>query len=274
MVLSLSQKENEFGRLILEDFEVSQKKIRMQNKRPDFDAKKDLSSQPKYPEFIDTSASRKFEEILANEEKEEKKLAYESAQKKAASWCPLDHEHGPNCEKPPSLGCAGNHSAEIAIYEKSTPEKLLAIKTFKSVGNDLFKEGNYGQAAVEYRRGIVYLDYTFPETDEETEEADTLKVQLFLNLSICKEKLEDFHESITLAQRVLSMDKRNSKAYFRIGTAKLCLDDFEGAKLAFKTALEISPNDSAVISKLQEISRKEKIYAEKSKELAKKIITS
>ena len=52
-------------------------------------------------------------------------------------------------------GCAQDHQAEIAIYEKSTEEKTAGADRFREEGNEAFKKKNYGLAAVFYRKALV-----------------------------------------------------------------------------------------------------------------------
>ena len=44
--------------------------------------------------------------------------------REAAQWCTLDHEHGPNCRRPPT-GCSQDHQREWQILGMSEPSTTV-----------------------------------------------------------------------------------------------------------------------------------------------------
>ena len=76
-----------------------------------------------------------------------------------------------------AMGCNSDKSAEREIFELSTAKKLEAARAFKRRGTAFFGEGQFYRAAGMYRRMLVYFDYTFPDTEAEQAELDTLTEQ-------------------------------------------------------------------------------------------------
>jgi len=191
----------------------------------------------------------------------------------AATWCPLQHEHGPNCIRPRG-DCSHNHQKEIAIYERTTVEKIKAAKNFREAGNKLFKEQNYGLACVEYRKGLLQYDYTFPEGNEETKAVEDAKLSLFLNLAACKLHLDDFKEALNQCRQALSIDPNCAKALYRKGLSHMALFDYDDAKIALEEALEIEPSNKTIHSALHELREKMIEYNAKTKKMTNQMINN
>ena len=66
----------------------------------------------------------KHERTALELDRQEEEEVFERKKQEAAQWCTLDHEHGPNCRRPPS-SCSHDHQKEWQIYEKSTEETYI-----------------------------------------------------------------------------------------------------------------------------------------------------
>ncbi|CAD7976092.1 unnamed protein product [Amoebophrya sp. A25] len=200
-------------------------------------------------------------EKLASELEREEAIAY---WEKAASQ--------KDVPRPP--GCAHDHQKEIAIYEKPTEEKILAADRFREEGNKAFREENFGLAAVQYRKALLYFDYTFPETDELRSECDKVKLRVHLNMAACKTKLEDWREVLIQCRLALDVDANNVKAYYRRGVALTAQDQFEAAQDALNHAHKLEPQDTLVRQALAALRKKKSAYVAKTKSVAKAALSS
>lgn len=215
----------------------------------------------------------KHEETIKKLEREDEIADHKAKALDAASWCPLDHEHGPNCVRPKG-DCSHNHQKEIAIYERPTEDKIKAAKQFREAGNKLFKEQNYGLACVEYRKGLLQYDYTFPEGDEEILAVDQAKLALHLNLAACKIQLDDYNEALTNCRCALQIDPNSCKALYRRGIAQMGKLDFDEAKTSFLDALSVEPNNKTVHTALVELKDKIAEYDAKTRKVAEHVINA
>ena len=83
-------------------------------------------------------------------------------------------------------GC-GSHdkSAERRVNDMSMTEKLTHMGKFKEEGNSLYEEGQYARAAIKYKRSLIYFEYCFPESDEETKACDDIRLTCLSNSAAC-----------------------------------------------------------------------------------------
>jgi tetratricopeptide (TPR) repeat protein len=241
---NFKDKELEFVRLLLED--DNKRKAREQAKQ----------APPVLPKMTSDGVENAVKESEYDDELEKWKQAMNG------------NTHSEEC--PP--GCAGDHSAERAIFEKTNAEKLKAVTILKNEGNELFKTGEYAQACLSYRRGLVFLDYTFPESFEETQEFKTLEIALCMNLAAAKEKQFLFSEALIFAKRASQRDPGNPKAWFRIGTSFLGLDRYEDAEVSLKKALSLAPGDPGIQAQLRTLDVRKSEYAKREKEMARRIV--
>ncbi|CBZ53256.1 putative TPR domain-containing protein [Neospora caninum Liverpool] len=161
-------------------------------------------------------------------------------------------------------GCSHDHSKERQIYEKPTGEKIDAAERFRQEGNAAFREKNYGLAAVNYRKALLQFDYTFPDTDEEQERMDSVKLPCHLNLAACKLHQQDYDEVYIQCRLALEMDPKNVKAFYRRGLAHLQQDDFVKAKEDLMEALAQEPNSKEIRDALMLLREKIQRYQRRS----------
>ncbi|CAD7971213.1 unnamed protein product [Amoebophrya sp. A120] len=172
----------------------------------------------------------------------------------------------------PPGSCAHDHQKEIAIYEKPTEEKIAAADSFRVQGNEAFKEKNYGKASVFYRKALLYFDYSFPDTEEQEQELDRIKLAVHLNMAACKMQLEEWKEVLIQCNQALLIDPNSVKAYFRRASAYLATDNFENAEVAVSHAEKLEPGNADVRALRVRLVEKKKEYKAKGAEMAKKQI--
>ena len=212
----------------------------------------------------------KHEQTVKELDRQEKEQEYERKKREASQWCTLDHEHGPNCRRPPT-GCSQDHAREWQIYERSTEEKIAAAERFRQEGNEAYRKKNYGLAAVHYRKALLHFDYTFAETEELERQVDASKLPCLLNLAACKCQQEDWEEVLTQCRQALEINPRAVKAYYRMGLAYLARDQFDLAKDALVSAHEIEPKNPDVAAALKQLKKNMEDYKWRTRDVAKEM---
>jgi len=109
---------------------------------------------------------------------------------------------------------------------------------------------------------IIKSDGSF--NDEEKKSAKSIACAINSNLALTYFKQQDYSQCLTKADEVLTEDPKNVKALVRRGQAYMMLGDNDLAKMNFKEALELEPNN-ADVKKLMEANKK-RIKQEKEKE--------
>lgn len=142
-------------------------------------------------------------------------------------------------------------------WEMNNQEKIEAAARKKEEGNAAFKAGKYVRASKRYEKAVRFIEYDSSFSDEEKQQAKTLKNTCNLNDAACKLKLKDFKEAEKLCTKVLEGDGKNVKALYRRAQAYIQLVDLDLAEQDIKKALEIDPNNRDV--KLEYKILKEKV---------------
>ena len=101
-------------------------------------------------------------------------------------------------------------------WEMSDEEKQIEANKLKVEGNSLFKESKYNEAYHIYKEGFDYI------SDIDNNE---IKLNYYLNLSICANKINNWRESNEYSESALEIDQNNIKALYRKGIAESNLDN-------------------------------------------------
>ncbi|XP_048139351.1 peptidyl-prolyl cis-trans isomerase FKBP62-like isoform X2 [Rhodamnia argentea] len=152
---------------------------------------------------------------------------------------------------------------EKESWEMNNQEKIEAAARKKEEGNASFKAGKYERASRRYEKAARFIEYDSSFSDEEKQQARTLKISCNLNNAACKLKLRDFKEAEKLCTKVLEADSKNVKALYRRAQAHIQLVDLDLAEQDIKKALEIDPNN-------REVKLEYKILKEKVREYNKR----
>ncbi|CAE6964923.1 FKBP62 [Symbiodinium sp. CCMP2592] len=214
----------------------------------------------------------KHEKTVKELDRQEKEQEYQRKATEAAQWCTLDHEHGPNCKRPPT-SCSQDHQKEWQIYERSTEEKIAAAERFRQEGNEAYRKRNFGLAAVHYRKALLHFDYTFAETEDLQNQVDAVKLPCLLNLAACKCQQEDWDEVLTQCRQALEINPRAVKAHYRVGLAYLARDEFELAKDALTSAHEIEPSNPDIAAALKQLKKNMEDYKTRRRDVAKEMLS-
>eukprot|EP00931_Biecheleriopsis_adriatica_P034957 TRINITY_DN20156_c0_g1_i1.p1 TRINITY_DN20156_c0_g1~~TRINITY_DN20156_c0_g1_i1.p1 ORF type:complete len:381 (-),score=97.77 TRINITY_DN20156_c0_g1_i1:7-1149(-) len=262
-----------FAKKLCDEYDRRKEKERNLNVRkeekPKTDSKKNGDGISRTVTEIDYS---KHERTVKELDRQEKEQEYERKKNEASQWCTLDHEHGPNCRRPPT-SCSHDHQKEWQIYERSTEEKIQAADRFRQEGNEEYRRNNYGLASVHYRKALLQFDYTFAENEEEEKAVDAVKLPCLLNLAACKCQTEDWDEVLCQCRLALEINPRSVKAYYRSGLAHLARDHFDLAKDSLTSAYEIEPNNKEVLAALRQLKKNMDTYKVRRKDVAKEMLS-
>jgi len=172
-------------------------------------------------------------------------------------------------------GCRHHdRSAERKLMDMTTMEKIKACQEFNAQGNAFFEEGQYGRAALRYYKTLVYVEYVFPDTDEEDNLLEHVRFIANLNSAACKLKTRQYDEIKQHCAQALAFEPENTKAYYRRAVLNRIKDDFENAKADIKKALELSPNDFEVRREYCRLRSKMETYERRSKEIYQRMLKS
>ena len=168
--------------------------------------------------------------------------------------------------------CSQDHRKEIELYERPTDEKLIACSQFKVQGNEAYKQKSYSLAALFYRKGLLQLDYTFPDTPEQEAEFKDLEVSLHLNMCISKYYLEEYEECLNHAAQVLKHNPSNPKALYRKALVFHKKDKILESREITMKILSENPKNLEARELLAEIDKKADLYKTRQKQVFKAMI--
>ncbi|KAF9169532.1 Peptidyl-prolyl cis-trans isomerase D [Mortierella sp. AD011] len=161
-------------------------------------------------------------------------------------------------------------------YEGSKEDKDLIViaQDLKNLGNGFFKTGDYTKAMSKYTKAIRYLNEkpAFDDDDapEYIKEYYSIKIPCYLNRGFSALKLGRPERTIKDMTVILELDPQYSsdsdktKAYYRLGSAYLKINDFDSAKSNLELAKKLSPKDAGILKELEAVQTK--LAAKREKE--------
>lgn len=164
--------------------------------------------------------------------------------------------------------CSQDHRKERQLFERSTAEKLTASQLFKSQGNDAYKSQGYSLAALNYRKAMLQLDYTFPDTPEEQKQFDELTLSLALNMAAAKWFLQEYDEVLNMAHQALKLNPQHPKAIYRIAQVHIARDQFDEASADIKRLIELQPQSVEVRDLSAKLKEAKQAYKLKKRQVA------
>ena len=144
-------------------------------------------------------------------------------------------------------------------WEMTAEEKQIESLKYKDLGKTSYQQQEF-QAAYEFYK--TSLDYI-----EDLEEYRELKINLYLNLSIVTDKLQEWNDSSNYSKQVLDLDESNIKGLYRYAIANSNLWNIDTALTHMNKILEIEPNNKLAESKIIEIKRKHKSQLKKESKM-------
>jgi tetratricopeptide (TPR) repeat protein len=192
-----------------------------------------------------------------------------------AKWDDLDVEEEKKKEEERKFAgmCSQDHRKERELYERPTSEKLEACELFKVQGNTAIQEKSYSLAALHYRKALLQLDYTFPDTKEEEATFAALTVACHLNMALAKIHLNELDEAMTHLYQVHRHDPNNVKAFLRRTHVFLLRDKLDEAagELRKVAALGVDSPDYRRLT--EELRKKQSEYQRKTKDMCKVMLS-
>lgn len=144
-------------------------------------------------------------------------------------------------------------------------DRMRLVTKNKEEGTELFKGGNIRPAAARYQKALTHAAKFFDLSPEDKEEVNQVKLSIFLNLTQCYLKLENYDNAIRYSTDALEISPTSVKAYFRRSAAYEAKKDYDKAFEDIKKASEHSPTeDKAVVKAMERVKRL--IQKEKEKE--------
>ncbi|GIL55522.1 hypothetical protein Vafri_11086 [Volvox africanus] len=149
--------------------------------------------------------------------------------------------------------------------------RLRAGEQIRVEGNELFKDGKFGEAVQRYSSALRYVGQdNFSDPAAVTEEQKTALQQAviscLLNRAACRVRLGKPEAALADAEAVLEQAPDNVKALFRAGQAKIALKNYKDALVDLKRASELAPSDTGIAGELAKC--KAALDAERKRERA------
>lgn len=165
------------------------------------------------------------------------------------------------------MGCNHDHSAEQKLMDMSTRDKIACCEQFRLLGNAFFAQGQYQRAAYHYHSALVYFEYMFPDTDDENDECDALKLKVLLNFAACRLKTAHYDQVVHHCDQALQLDADSVKALYRRAQAYRLKDEFELAMQDITQAMALAPDPLLAQEKVL-LQAKMLAYQHKSKQVS------
>ncbi|GBG66625.1 hypothetical protein CBR_g66761 [Chara braunii] len=160
----------------------------------------------------------------------------------------------------------GKHRSLMTVEERCE-----AAEKRRQLGNELFQEGKFEEAAKKYEMALSYMgeEFMFQLEGKYRDLANKARLPCHLNLAACYIKLKRHEEAIQHCNTVLMEDATNEKALYRRGLARLELDQTDAAREDFVTLSKLAPNDPNVAKKLRAVKEQEAQVRRKQRQLYK-----
>ncbi len=155
------------------------------------------------------------------------------------------------------------------VWTLSAQSRQVLASRHKAIGTEQFKLNNIYGAGLHYSKALKFL---IP-LNVSTQEIDTLKRALYLNLAACQLKLKQYSNVVRNCTCVLKSGVTDVKALYRRGQALQALKDLDGAKRDFTKALELEPTNNAFVKLLSQLEQEIKIRNSKFGHSLKKMFT-
>ncbi|XP_074301441.1 uncharacterized protein LOC141632829 [Silene latifolia] len=143
---------------------------------------------------------------------------------------------------------------EIRFMKASTQvaSPFSQIQVLKELGNNLFRQNQFGQAGGCYDTACRLLCSSLKDNFEfDLNTIISLAVSLCLNLAACANKLQGFEEALIYCSLVLNFFPSNAKALFRKAVALKKLNRFPEAHTALEEARLAEPLNKEIIRELE-----------------------
>ena len=143
-------------------------------------------------------------------------------------------------------------------------DRMRMVLKNKEEGTELFKGKNFRPAAARYHKALTHASKFFDLSPDDEVEVSQVKLSLYLNLSQCYIKLENWDNTLRNVEEALKIDSSNSKALFRRSVAWEAKKEYDKALEDLKRAQAVYPDDTMIQKATERILKL--ISKEKAKE--------
>ena len=169
-----------------------------------------------------------------------------------------------------------NDESKELIDEISNKNKLEACEITKKEGNLFFKNEEYEKAIQCYEKSLKYIPLLFNKEEEEKEKdieeiTKNIKIQCYSNILMCKIKQKKYKEGIEFADKILNLDSKNIKGYYRKGFCFEKIKEFELAEEFYLKVFNFEKTDH-IKNKLNDLKKLKKKEFDKEKKVYKNIL--
>ena len=147
-------------------------------------------------------------------------------------------------------------SEELFTEERSYvfETRIERAKEYWETGKLKFKQEQYGEAMNDFKKGLYHADfeelsYNFELLDSHREAVDQVRMPLWLNVAACLLRENKAKKAIEYCDKVLKMDPKHSKAYFRRARCHEALGDLEAACEDLQKAKDFAKENKEEIEK-------------------------
>lgn len=132
-----------------------------------------------------------------------------------------------------------NQENDEVQQEDINEKKLRAILAAKEDGNLLFKEKKYAEAKAVYEQGTLIVMLTINADEAMSRQIAELELQLNLNITLCDIKAGKHYSALAMVQRILDMNPKVVKAWYRKAQVLIDMQEFPPALEAIQEGMKI-----------------------------------
>ncbi|XP_026860893.2 protein TANC2 isoform X4 [Electrophorus electricus] len=155
------------------------------------------------------------------------------------------------------IGCQtlpSRHRGGPATWAMATSKPdimIILLRKLIEEGDGFYKKGKVKEAAQRYQ----YALKKFPREgfSEDLKTFRELKVSLFLNLSRCRRKMNDFGMAEEFATKALELKPKSYESYYARARAKRSSRQFSEALEDLREAMKLCPNNREILRLLQRV---------------------
>lgn len=134
-----------------------------------------------------------------------------------------------------------------------------------------FKEGKFESALLDFKKCVSALNFC---RDARDEERDVILQQLYVNMSVCYNKMDRPQAVLDLWLPCMDLLKGNCKAMFQMGRAHFLLTNYDAASQYLTKAQRMEPNNKEVAQELKMVNEAALKYQRDMKEISRKAMQS
>eukprot|EP01012_Entosiphon_sulcatum_P006669 TRINITY_DN1317_c0_g1_i1.p1 TRINITY_DN1317_c0_g1~~TRINITY_DN1317_c0_g1_i1.p1 ORF type:complete len:351 (-),score=61.94 TRINITY_DN1317_c0_g1_i1:23-1075(-) len=168
--------------------------------------------------------------------------------------------------------------ATLVSIEKTsnfdTSRRAVFAKAEKEDGSLWYKDKKWDQALYRYDSALKHCDGTPTSDPELAALRRETQVACYLNIAACFTQQKKHEDVIKFCRKVIDLDPKQPKAFYRMGQAQVAGHSYEQAEQNFVKALALAPTDKAIQEALREVRAEIKALMEAERQLWKGKIQS